>query len=211
MVDSHHVARAEATAEEADERREQVPPQRRSDEETADDQHAAQHGGYILGTLDHTHTHQREEGEQVGDDGDEVGQREGEHRGEVAPYRSAAGAVTPDLRQWVLEENIDTDGHDKDSSKHAQDKAVLLDLRLQHRVEEEGDDGHHRIGTRHTHSTGPTVIDEASPTTIPRTAISMEDNNILSYSKKYKFQLVCLAAKSAQRRVLHLTPYAKGV
>ena len=153
VVYREHVARAEAAAEQVDGEREQYPPHDSPQEETHDGGAAAQQRGHILRAV-HAHVEHGEEGQKIRYDHHEVGQREDEHRREVLPEIISSRAVLADLRHGVLEEDIDADDHHEDAAYDLQYDAVLLDLRLQHRVEEERDDGHKRIAAGHTHARG---------------------------------------------------------
>lgn len=153
VVYREHVARAEAAAEEVDGQRQQRPPHHRPAQEAHDGGTAAHERGDILRAV-HADVEHGEEGQDVGYYDHEVGHREDKHRREVLPQVVAAGAVLAYLRHGVLEEDVDADDHHEDTAYDLQHDAVLLDLRLQHRVEEEGDDGHERIAAGHAHARG---------------------------------------------------------
>ena len=92
----------------------------------------------------------RKEGEDVRYDGYEVGHREAEHRAEVAPRGCCASAIATNLRSGILKEDYHTHNHHEYTSEDGDDIFVLLDLGLEECVEEEGDDSHQGVGTRHT-------------------------------------------------------------
>ena len=60
--------------------------------------------------------------------------------------KSCPSAVFPDLRHGVLGEDVDADDDHEDAADDAQQGVVLLDLGLEHRVEEQGGHGHERVG-----------------------------------------------------------------
>lgn len=87
-----------------------------------------------------------EEREDIGDDHDEIGDRQPENRNEILPQGAPARAVAPDLRHGVLREDVDADPDDQQPADDAQDGVVLLDLALKHRVEEERRHSHEGVG-----------------------------------------------------------------
>lgn len=152
VVDGEHVARTETTAEEADYGGKYKPPQQRSAEESDDDDCTSQQrvDGDVGVFVHSAYAEHGEEGEKVGNDDHEIGDGEAEHRGEILPHGGLAGTVATDLRYGILEEDIDSHDNHEHTADNTQEKAVFVDLCLQHRVEEEGDDGHKRVGTRHS-------------------------------------------------------------
>ena len=98
MVDREHVPRTEAAAEEVDDEGQQGPPRHRAAEEPGDDEqraHEAPEG--VVGHVAARNLEHREEGQDVGDDHDEIGDRKPEDRGEILPQRGFARAVAADL------------------------------------------------------------------------------------------------------------------
>ena len=142
MIYRKHMSRAETTTEEADDRCKTRPPSAGSTQKAEDDKDTCKHRCHILTTRSRTHAEHSEEGEDIWDNYNEVGNSKAEHRGEVLPQRSITRAVAANLRHRVLEEDVDADNNHKDTAHKAQDVAILLDLRLHHRVEEVGDNRH---------------------------------------------------------------------
>ena len=150
MVDGEHVARTEAAAEEVDDAGQQRPPGAGAAEEAEDDENRARDARHVVAA----HVAARdleggEEGQDVGNHHDEVGNGDAENRGEVLPQAAPPGAVAANLRHGVLGEDVDADHHHEDAADDPQQGVVLLDLGLQHGVEEEGDDGHEAVGAGH--------------------------------------------------------------
>ena len=147
MVDREHVPRTEAAAEEVDDEGQQGPPRHRAAEEPGDDEqraHEAPEG--VVGHVAARNLEHREEGQDVGDYHDEIGDRKPEDRGEILPQRGFARAVAADLRHGILCEDENADDHHEDAADHPQQRVVLFDLGLEHRVEEQCGHGHERIG-----------------------------------------------------------------
>lgn len=111
---------------------------------------------------------------------------------DVLPARVAAY-----LRYGVLGENVDADDYHEDAAYHAQQGVVLFDLGLEHRVKKQRRHGHEgvaqatprpetiperrlfdRVRWMHSTATGPTVIDAATPTQMPRNITSKISNPI---------------------------------
>lgn len=148
MVDGEHVPGSESSAEQVDDAGEESPPGRGSAEEPCDDEQGAEKttdgmvGHFAAGNFEYG-----EECEDVGDHHDEVGDGESENGDEVLPERGFSGPVSTDLGDRVLCEDEYADDDDEYSADDPEECIVLLDLRLEHRVEEEGDHGHECIGT----------------------------------------------------------------
>ena len=110
MVDRQHVAGPETAAEKTDEAGQEGPPCRGAAEEARDHQHGAHEASEACLRVSHARDLEYgEEGQDVGDDHDEVGDRQPEDRGEVLPQRTLAGPVAADLRHGVLREDVDAD------------------------------------------------------------------------------------------------------
>ena len=60
--------------------------------------------------------------------------------------KSCHSAVAADLRHGILCEDEHADDHHEDAADHPQQRVVLFDLGLEHRVEEQCGHGHERIG-----------------------------------------------------------------
>ena len=141
------MARPEAAAEKVDDESQEGPPRHGAPEEARDGEEGPREGAQTAPRqIDGRNFEDGEEGQDVGNDDDEVGDRQAEDRGEVLPQRGAAGAVAANLRHGVLREDVDADEDDEDAADDAQQGAVLLNLVLEHRIEEEGDHRHERIG-----------------------------------------------------------------
>lgn len=148
MVDRQHVARAEAAAEKVDDEGQHCPPGRGAAEESGDDEHGAEEASHaFVRDVAARNLEYREEGEDVGDHHDEIGDRQPEDRGEVLPQRRLARPVAAYLRYGVLGEDVDADDYHEDAAYHAQQGVVLLDLGLEHRVKKQRRHGHEGVGT----------------------------------------------------------------
>lgn len=149
MVYSEHVSRAEASAEEADDRGQRSPPSAGSAEEAEDNQRACHHRRHIATLGSCSHAKECKEGEDVWHNYDKICYRKAEHRGEVFPQSCVSGAIASNLRHRVLKKDINTYNNDKNTAYNAQYVAVLLNLCLHNGKEEVGDNSHKRIGTSH--------------------------------------------------------------
>lgn len=198
MVDRQHVARAEATAEKVDDEGQHRPPGRGAAEESGDDEHGAEEASHaFVRDVAARNLEYREEGEDVGDHHDEIGDRQPEDRGEVLPQRRLARPVAAYLRYGVLGEDVDADDYHEDAAYHAQQGVVLFDLGLEHRVKNNAAMAmkvsaqatprpetiperrlFDRVRWMHSTATGPTVIDAATPTQMPRNITSKISNPI---------------------------------
>ena len=110
MVDREHVPRTEASAEEVDDEGQQGPPRHRAAEEPGDDEqrtHEAPEG--VVGHVAARNLEHREEGQDIGDDHDEIGDRKSENRSEILPQRGFSGTVAADLRHGILREDENAD------------------------------------------------------------------------------------------------------
>ena len=134
-------------AEEVDDESQHRPPCRGAAEESRDGERRADESSHSLvrdvaaRNLEH-----REEGQEVGDDHDEIGDRKPEDRGEILPQRGFARAVAADLRHGILCEAENADDHHEDAADHPQQRGVLFDLGLEHRIEEQRRHGHESVG-----------------------------------------------------------------
>ena len=147
MVYGEHVAGSESPAEEVDDACEECPPCSGTAEEPGDDEDGTEESAD--GMVRHFAARDLEygeEGEDVGDHHDEISEGESEYGCEVLPEGCFSGAVPSDLRDGVLCEDEDADDDDEDSADYPQQGVVLLDLGLEHRVEEQGDHGHEGVG-----------------------------------------------------------------
>lgn len=160
-----HMVRTEASAEEAYQKRKQEPPRHSTSKETEQNEQTRHNRSYVARAVVRLHTKHSKEGENIWYDGYEICHRKAEHRAEVAPRCCRAGTVASNLWRGVLEEDNHTYNHDEDTSENRNDIFVLLDLRLQESVEEEGDDSHNSIGTSNTqsrHKSRKTILAEGS-------------------------------------------------
>ena len=147
MVDRQHVAGAETAAEEVDDESQHRPPCRGAAEESRDGERRADESSHsLVRDVAARNLEDGEEGEDIGDDHDEVGDRKPEDRGEILPQRGFARAVAADLGDGVLGEDVDADDYHEDAADHAQQRVVLLDLGLEHRIEEQRRHGHESVG-----------------------------------------------------------------
>ena len=147
MVDREHVPRAEPAAEQVDDECQQGPPRRGAAEEPGDDEQRAHESPEgVVGHFAARDFEDGEEGQDIGDHHDEVGDRESEDRDEILPQRGFAGSVAAYLRHGVLGEDEDPDDHDENAADDPQQRVVLLDPGLEHRVEEQRGHSHERIG-----------------------------------------------------------------
>ena len=161
MVYRKHVSRTEATTEQTDDRCEGNPPSRGTPEEAEDNQHTSKHRSHIPALGSCSDTEEGKKGENVWHHNDKVGYCKAEHRGKVLPECCISGTVATNLRDWVLEKDVDTDNYDKNSANNAQNMCVLLNLSLHNGEEEVGYDSHQRIGTCHTqtgHNSGTSSL-----------------------------------------------------
>ena len=153
MVDREHVPRAEPAAEEVQNESQQRPPCRGAAEEARDHQHGAHEASEARLRVSHARDLEYgEEGQDVGDDHDEVGDREAEDRHEVLHEARLARPVAADLRHGVLREDVDPDDHHEDAARDPQQRVVLLDVALEHRVEEERGHRHEGVGAGYAES-----------------------------------------------------------
>lgn len=150
MIYRKEVSWAETATEEADDRGQARPPRTRATQKTEDNKYSRKDRCHILTLGSRSHTEHRKEGEDIWDNHHKVGDCKAEHRGKILPQRSVARAIATNLRHRVLEEDIDADNDDKYTADKAQNMAILLNLRLHHRIEEVGNYRHQRIGTSHT-------------------------------------------------------------
>ena len=77
--------------------------------------------------------------------------------------------VAANLRHGVLGEDEDADDDDEDAADDAQQRVVLFDLRLEHRIEEQCGHGHEGVGARHADTR-----DDARPAAFRECALNAE-------------------------------------
>ena len=73
----------------------------------------------------------REEGEDIGDNDHEVGERKAKHRGKVLPHIASACAVLANLRHRILKEDEDADDDNEDTTTNLYCGVVLIYRALQ--------------------------------------------------------------------------------
>lgn len=138
MVDGQHVARTEFTAEKVDDECKGCPPcngtskEADDDEEQADEIRKASVSGGADGNVE-----DGEEGENIGNDQDEIGDGQPEDGNEILPQRGLASTISANLWYGILQEDVDAEDDYTDACHDSKKCVILLDLRLQNGVEEQ--------------------------------------------------------------------------
>lgn len=113
-----YVSGAETVPEEVDQARKGCPPEGGTSEESGNNESPTPQSGHI-DRFDRRDFEDGEEGQDIGDDQDEIGDRQSEYRGEILPESCSSGTIPAYLGYRILEKDIDPDDDDEDSGDDA--------------------------------------------------------------------------------------------